>query len=772
MKKLLPLALFLLSLSSFAQSGGVRGVVYEKENGAPVSFASVYLKETLQGSITDENGFFNIGEVKPGTYTLFCSYVGFDSVSVKVQIEESVIVRNLYLKESSKMLNEVNISAARQEKKTSTQIGKTKITPKDMQKLVTLGGEPDLIQSLQILPGVSTSGDQGGQLYVRGGSPVMNKVLLDGMTIYQPFHSIGLFSVFDADIIRSADVYSAGFGAQFGGRISAIIDVNTREGNKTRLAGKVAVNPFTSKVLLEGPLKKYKEGSGSTSFILSYKNSFLDRSAPIFYSYLDENRLPYSFHDLYGKISVVGSNGSKIDFFGYNHLDRANFMGVTEYKWNSAGFGSRFVVLPDESQTKIDGFFSYSTYDVSQQEGNADPRTSDISSFNIGLNFDYLMGQNKFVYGTEITSFRTNYEFTNPAGRGVGDFDNNTELSLYGDFKYVTNRWVLEPGVRIQYYASISTPSLEPRVAVKYKATSKLRFKAAAGIYSQNLISAVSDRDVVNLFYGFLTGPDNLPQQFRGEEVNANFLQKAWHAVGGIEWDLSKNLDLLVEGYYKDYYQLSNINRNKLFEDNRANADVPEIYRLDYIVEDGKAYGLDTRLKYEYKGLYLWAVYSLTFVTRRDELQEYAPHFDRRHNINLVGSYAFGKDKSWEVNARWNMGSGFPFTPTVAFFEQLTFNDNNSGGGPQSTLGQDYTRANGEIGVLYGDLNSRRLPYFHRLDVSVQKKFKFGKFTELNVVAGCINVYNRANIFYFNLNTYDRVNQLPIMPTLGLNLSF
>ncbi len=228
-KYLLALVCLVSAVSAWAQTGEVRGIIYEKGTGVPIDFANVYLKENFQGAVTDDIGFFTIPNVKPGTYTLFCSYLGYDSAQATVTVVAGKVThQNLYLKKADKMLDEVTVSAEAQAKKEETQIGKTKITIKDMERLVTFGGEPDLVQSLQVLPGVYSSGDQGGQLYVRGGSPVMNKVLLDGMTIYQPFHSIGLFSVFDADVIRSADVYSAGFGAEYGGRISAIVDVRTR----------------------------------------------------------------------------------------------------------------------------------------------------------------------------------------------------------------------------------------------------------------------------------------------------------------------------------------------------------------------------------------------------------------------------------------------------------------------------------------------------------------------------------------------------------------
>ncbi len=522
------------------------------------------------------------------------------------------------------------------------------------------------------------------------------------------------------------------------------------------------MNPFTSKFLLEGPLKKYKEGQGSTSFILSYKNSYLDQSSPIFYSYLDANRLPYSFSDLYGKISFVGSNGSKMDVFGFNYSDAVNFQGITNFSWNSFGFGGKFVVLPDESKTKIDGFFSFSDYKMRQEEASTSPRTSNINSVNIGLNFDYLMKKDRFVYGTEITAFGTGYQLYNAQGRRIDQTDNNTELSIFGTYKRVRPRHVWEAGTRLQYYASFSEFFFEPRLAYKYNATSKFRIKASTGLYSQNLISAVSDRDVVNLFYGYLASPANLPKEFDGQPITSR-LQKAWHGVLGFELDLGKYTEVLLEGYYKDFFQLTNINRDKIFEDIAENAARPDYLKKDYIIEKGQSYGVDLRIKYERGPFYLWTVYSLTYVSRFDGIRTYFPHFDRRHNANVVASYALGKKRLWDINVRYNFGSGFPFTQTQSFYELLYLGKD---------LTQNYTQSNGDVGIIYSNINEGRLPTFHRVDISVSRTFKLGKHSELKAVAGCINTLDRNNIFYFDRVSYQRIDQLPILPTLGINWSF
>ena len=278
------LNLSILQFAVFAQSCTFRGFVYDKETGIPLVSAIVTFQSSNQGAYTNEQGLFAIAELKPGKYDSYATNVGYDTVFFSIDAKpDKVISHNFYITSKSKQLNQVYVSADKIRKTKEINISKTTIKPVQLTRIPSVGGEPDLVQYLQVLPGVVFSGDQGGQLYIRGGSPVMNKVLLDGLTVYNPFHSIGLFSVFDSDILKSVDVYSAGFSSEFGGRISAIVDVKTRDGNKNKFSGKVNSSPFNSKILLEGPLKKYKAGESSSSYIVSNKNSNINKSATIFY---------------------------------------------------------------------------------------------------------------------------------------------------------------------------------------------------------------------------------------------------------------------------------------------------------------------------------------------------------------------------------------------------------------------------------------------------------------------------------------------------------
>ncbi|MCX6245666.1 MAG: TonB-dependent receptor [Bacteroidetes bacterium] len=746
-----------------AQTGVIRGFVYETETGEPVIFTNVYLYKTSLGAATDVNGFFSIMKIPPGQYTLMVTCMGFDTLQIPVTIKSNdLITKKLNLKKSSVNLEEVNISAARENKKVETQTSIIKITPKDIGQIPTIGGQPDLAQYIQVLPGVIFSGDQGGQLYIRGGPPIQNKVLLDGMELYQPFHSIGLFSVFDVDILKNVDVLTGGFGAEYGGRLSSVMDISTRDGNKKRIAGKIDASTFGAKVLIEGPIARAKEETDAgASFIFSIKNSYLAESSKIFYSYIDENGLPYNYLDIYGKISVNAANGSKVNFYGFDFKDDVQYQILQNYQWKAFGGGTNFVIIPGSSPVLLEGNFAYSQYKVSLKQEGSSESSSSIAGFSGGFHFTYFFGKNALKYGIDLSGYKTNVSLYNSAKRLISLDQNTTDPSIYIKYKWLVGKFIFEPGLRLQYYASLGAASLEPRLAIKYNVTDRFRLKMAAGMYSQNLVTTTYDRDVVNLFYGFVAGPNNLPEEFKGQPVKTKY-QRSDQVVLGFEADLFKNVYLNVEGYYKYYPELINLNRNKLYNDIPQNSDKPDYLKKDFVIESGNAEGVDVSLKYDYKRLHLWAVYSLCFINRFDGQTWYVPVYDRRHNINLTASYVFGKHQGWQADVRWNYGSGFPFTQTAGYYELINFND----------IGTNVINQNGSLGIVYADYNKGRLPYYSRLDVNLKKKFDLGRYTKLEISVGVTNTLNQQNIFYVNRVTQERVDQLPFMPSLGLSFSF
>jgi hypothetical protein len=765
----LPLLLFLISQMAFAQDAAIRGFVYDKESGEPVIFANVLLKGTSFGVTTDANGYYSLTKIAPGSYELVVSTIEYKIFSESITIDKGKIIsRNILLEKSVIELGSAEVRADKQENETQVRMSVKTLTPREIKQLPSIGGTPDLAQYLQVLPGVVFTGDQGGQLYIRGGSPVQNKVLLDGMLVYNPFHSIGLFSVFDTDIISNADIYTGGFNAQFGGRISSVMDITTRDGNKKRSAGRVGISPFAARALVEGPLKKLGEQGGGISYILSVKHSFLEESSKLLYRYIDNDGLPFNFTDVYGKLSFGGARGSKFNVFGFNFSDQVKYKAISDLNWNNRGAGANFVLIPSGSTVLMNGYFSTSSYDITLKEENVPDRFSSIDGFNFGLDFKYVLGENEAKYGLEIVGFNTNFETFNPLGVKIVQEENTTEFGGFFVYKLSKGRFIAEPSIRLQYYSSLATLSPEPRLGLKYKVSEILRFKLAAGLYSQNLISANSDRDVVNLFYGFLAGPQDLQNEFVREdgEVNEvkNSLQRARHVILGSEFDLTEHISINTEAYYIDFRQLTNTNRNKLFPDNDENRDLPDELKKDFIIETGNSYGVDFVAKYDHKDLYVWLVYSIARVNRWDGFQSYAPVFDRRHNVNFVSSYSFGKDNRWEASARWNLGSGLPFTQTQGYYQPVDFSQG---------VTSDFIISNSDdLAIVYAELNGGRLPYYHRLDLNVKRIFRFTDKRNLEVNAGITNVYSRRNVFYIDRVSNERVDQLPFMPSLGIDFTF
>ncbi|MEM9548787.1 MAG: TonB-dependent receptor [Bacteroidota bacterium] len=757
-KSLLLTVLFLtvMTVISFGQNALVRGNIYDKSSGEPIPYANVFIENTTKGTNTNIDGFYSISDVEPGNYVVVATFIGYDTARVSIKLTKNDIeYTSLYLSESSINIGVVDISASRQTDRTEVKISQVSVSPRQIKALPSVGGEPDIAQYLQVIPGIISTGDQGGQLYIRGGSPVQNKILLDGLTIINPFHSIGFFSVFETDIIKNVDVLTGGFGAEYGGRISAIVDIQTRDGNKVRPTGFVSASPFAAKALIEGPISKFKEGGGSTSFVVSAKKSLIDQTSKNLYSYAAENDtigLPFSFQDIYAKMSFKSANGSSVNIFGFNFQDAFDDPTLANIEWENTGVGANFNLIPATSNIIMSGAIGFSNYDLGFVD-ERDDRRSAIREIGANIDFKFFGNNNEFSYGIDLRSIRTDFDFVNPFSQIFMERQSTTEISGYLKYRQIIGNLVIEPSVRFMYYASLSTFSPEPRLGLKYNISNKLRFKFGAGLYSQNLLSTSNERDVVNLFNGFLSGPTEQVRGFDGEPLD-NVLQTSRHLVGGFEYDVSDNLQVNVEGYYKEFPRLITVNRNKL-----------STLEANYIEEEGEAYGIDFSAKYEKRNLYVWATYSYGFVRRFDGEQLYPTIFDRRHNVNFLTTYNFDEKGTWQASVRWNFGSGFPFTRTQGFYNQLTFLEG---------LSTDYTTENPQDpGILYSeDRNDGRLPYYHRLDISVTKKIQFSENFGLEIIASVTNAYNRDNIFYFDRLDYDRVDQLPTIPSLAVKATF
>lgn len=757
MNRFFTLLLVITSTGLFAQTaqkGTVKGFVYEKASGEPVPFATVTVDSTDFGANTDDKGFFTFPSLTPGNYKITATYLGYEPQTITVEIKKNQTNNiKFYMSPKSVDLKDVEINAERQKQLTESRVSVTSITPAEMKRMPTIGGEADIAQYLQVIPGIISTGDQGGQIIIRGSTPAQTLYLLDGIPIYNPFHSIGLFSVFETDVVKNVDVYTGGFPSQYGSRTGAVVDVSTRDGNMKDFSGDVGVTPFTAHALLEIPVVKLKEDGGTdASLILSTKDSYLDQSSKIFYPYANNGSLPYSFYDVYGKFTLNTGTGNKFSASGFNFRDNADFSGA-DYKWDNYGAGANFLAVPKNSNIYFNTHIGYSKYDISFDENNQ-PRSSGIGALDIGMDFTNYINNGELRYGLNIESNSTNFAFVNDFQQDFSFAQTSTDLSAYLMYHKYWKRFVLDIGARFQYYGVITAASPEPRLNMKYNVTDRLRFKMASGMYSQTLMSTKNNQDVVDLFTGFLDAPNESAEDGNGVLHNAiHNMQRSADAIFGVEVDLPKNITLNVEPYYKYFWHLFDLNFYKTAAG-----------QSDFLIQKGASYGLDVLIKWQYKGLFLYGTYSLAYNQLNDFQQIYSPYYDRRHNVNLVAAYDFGKKRSWEVSARWNYGSGFPFTQTQAFYESNPFT---------AGISTNYTGTNGQLGILYASqIDGGRLPSYNRLDLEIKKVISFNKKLKLEISASVANVYDRQNIFYFNPVTYSRVNQLPILPSLALAFSF
>lgn len=776
LKNLFFLFIIFVGFNLNAQDYSIRGFVYDDGNMEPISDIKIKLlkqdSSVIAGAYTNLNGGFLIPKLSKGAYILKVEAGGFKKSFVNVEITEKQKIYDVQFKliRSTQEVKEVVVDLGKKEKKNEVLIGTLKYNKEGLERIPVHGGENDIIGAISVTPGVITTGDQGGQLYVRGGTPIQNKVLLDGMTIYNPFHSIGFFSIFETELVKNVDVYTGGFESKYGGRVSSVMDITYRDGNRKEFGGRISASPFLAKMVLEGPIgKASQEKAAAGSYVFSAKHSLLDYTSKTLYPKVnDGNGLPFNFTDLYGKVTFNADGGSKVSAFGFHNQDSVNY-DVANLRWDASGGGVNFLMVPSGSPLFVRGHVNGSNYQTTFAETAQEPRYSKIGGFDLGFDFSYfLKNESELSYGFNINGFNTEFVTYNEAKRKIEAINFTTEIGSYFNYRHVGRRWVIQPGLRVQVYASLNTISPEPRLGLKYNASENLRFKFSGGRFSQNFTSASSDKDVINLFNGLLSAPTNVQEefvtQFQNIKNTKNGLQYAWHAILGFEYDLGKLWSFNVEGYYKYFNQLSNINQNKLYNDVAQFELIDDVFKKDFIIESGQSYGVDVLAKYTKDRIFFWAVYSFGKNNRWDGFNTYAPVFDRRHNLNLVGSYVMGKKKDMEFNIRWNLGSGLPFTPNAGNYQAETF---------ANGVTSNYVTNNPSyITMMLGTFNSQRLPYYHRLDITFKKHFTFKNKDVLEMIASVTNVYNRNNIFYVNRVTGKQIYQFPILPSFGLNYKF
>ena len=613
-------------------------------------------------------------------------------------------------------------------------LGAQNFTIKEVE-MIPKGIEADIMRSLKTLPGVKTTSDISARYYVRGGESDQNLVMFNGATIFNPFHALGIFSIIDPQTINALQFYRGGFPVQYDGRLSSVMHIKTKDGNKNRFAGSASASLLAGKALFEGPLPR-------GSFIITGRKSYYSNALKPF---LNDKQIPYNFYDATFKINYADPvllKNSRISLFAllskddiiYNDAQRAdytfqnNIVGIEYYQVYEAPL------------------YSYITFTTSQYSAEIIPNESDVrvqknfvKEFTWQTNFTYLFNnRDEIGAGLLIRTLKPEFEFENQKGKRIFYEDIGANFDFYVKYSFLRfDNFGFEAGLRVSPVSLTNKPGpiLIPRTSLIYRPFEKLALKAAVGLYKQEIVSFTEESEVVSIFEPYLIIPEGLSPS------------TSVHYMAGLEYNFTDNLFLIVEGYYKSLKNLVDINQNKV-----------SIYDPDFISTNGESYGIEFLTKYQDENYYLSAAYTLSWAYKGIESNRYFPRYDTRHTLDLIAAVNLGA--GWEASALWTLNSGLPFTQSVGYFEKLQIDDLWE---PWIVTGSTNPY------LLLGERNAERLPFYHKLDISVSKKINI-YFMDLTLEASALNVYDRKNIFYFDRDTGKRINMLPFLPSITLKL--
>ena len=751
------------------------GYVLDANTGETLIAANVInVENPIEGTTTNTYGFYSI-TLPEGTYKIAFSYLGFKDQVFELNLNKALEL-NVDMVEGV-TIDEVVISAERETKRKnveSTQMGTIELPVENIKKLPAIFGEVDLLKVIQLLPGVLSSGEGTSGFYVRGGGPDQNLVLLDEAVVYNSGHLLGFFSVFNADAIKNTTLIKGGMPANYGGRLSSVLDIQMKEGNNKKYAVEGGIGLISSRLTIQGPLVNEK-----SSFIVSGRRTYiLDLAQPALNG-TDFEGTNYYFYDLNTKWNYRFSNKDRLYFSGYFGRDVFKFRQPDRDLFFDLPYGNKTGTLRWNHLFNNKLFFNlsaiYNDYNFQFDGGQEDfifKVFSGVRDYNLKLDFEY------YPNTVHNLSFGVNYTYhkltPNTASATNGEVDFSTEflpkyaneIGIYflDDVK-LNSRLSINTGLRYSIFSqvgpytskltgqeygnfesAITYTGFEPRISFKFAASDDLSFKGGVTLANQylHLVSNSSSTLPTDIW---VPSTEIVKPQIGIQ-----------YAVGAFKnWD-NDNYETSFEIYYKDL-------RNQIdYADNYVN-DISTEVEDEFVFGKGRAYGAEFFLKKSTGRLNGWIGYTLSRTERSfSEIEDgrwYPAVYDRTHDLSIVANYALSK--KWDMGATFIYGSGKYFTPIQGFFfiEQ-------------------------QLNTFYGPRNSERLDAYHRFDLSFtytpkpdsKKAFK-GSWT-----FSVYNGYNRKNPFFINYETEtdfesgsttikgEKITIFPLIPSITYNFKW
>ena len=744
-----------------AQHVTISGYISDRKSGERLTGAVIYVPELQVGTAGNTFGFYSL-TIPVGTDSVEVrgSYTGYQTFTQKVSTSQNVVL-NIALDEA-KELKEVVFVGRKDVIQERTQMSSIDLPIQTIKSLPALFGEPDIMKAIQLLPGVQGGNEGTSGLYVRGGSPDQNLILLDGVPVYNASHLFGFFSVFNADAIRSVEVIKGGFPAHYGGRLSSVIDINMKEGDKNQIHGEGGIGIIASRLTLEGPIKK-----GKSSFMVSGRRTYIDALIAPFLK--GSSKAGYYFYDLNGKANFTLGKKDHLYVSGYLGSDKFYFAdkssdltGASEFKgdikWGNITAVGRW---NHEFTPKLFGnlttYFSQYKFDITQENSSTTTNgvtddfllkyTSGIKDVALKYDFDFFPSPNhniKVGAGIIGHTYTPGAQTTKANSAGMqGDttvgqktiYSTETDAYIEDDVK-ITRLLKANIGVHVTGFNVRSKlySSVQPRLAARYLINEKLSAKA----------SFVQMNQYINLLTNSSIG---LPTDLWVPSTDKIAPQLSRQVAAGLAYTHNAGFEISLEGYYKTMENIVEYKEGTSFFNNTTS--------WEDKIETGKgnSYGAEVFVQKK-KGKFTGMMgYTLSWTNRTfanlNNGETFPYKYDRRNDFKIAGVYTIS-DRI-ELSAEWIYGTGNAITLPIG-----------------THMGLDGSQV-----TDYGPRNGYRMPSYHRADVGIKFTKEKKRWTRSWII-GAYNVYNRQNPFfiYEDGGTFKQVSLFPILPSVSYQFKF
>ena len=731
------------------------GFIADIETGESIIGANVYLEDTDYGASTDLDGYFIIFNIPNNTYSLNVSYLGYEKIEQKVSINKNTEVE-LELKPKPLDFNEVTVSGESVDRKKNFQTSRIKLNNLQLRNIPQIA-EADLFRSLQSLPGILTQNDFSTGLIIRGGNTDQNLILLDGITVYNPSHVGGVFSNFILDAIKEVDLQKGGYNAEYGGRLSSVLKVTSREGNSKKFSGSTSISLLSGQALLEGPIK-------NGAWIVAGRRTYFDQifKGTDFY-------FPYFFYDLQGHLyqDINSKNRISLSFYqGEDNLKWDDEFGI-EAIWANKTISLNYRIFHSQ-QLLSNWMIAKSKFDIFTGIGrNSSSGIVEVDYVDdITLRNDwtlFISEDHQFNFGLEYKNLDFNYDSSDNGETVFYLQQSPIESAVYAKHKFLTNKFLIQPGIRLNYFSNLNKKMyLDPRLQLKYFINDNRYLNFSIGQYHQFMSILQDDFNPSVIDAWFAT--DQSVKPGASQQITI-----------GIEDYRDNDIYIQCEAYYKKL-------NNMLTFVNKASTVNPgteyQTYNvLDSLVDmsNGYAYGFEIFAQKKTGRLNGWVNYTFSIARKLFNDQEYYTNWDRTHVFNILGNYRLSK--KWDFNMKWTYQTGQPYTPILGYYEQNNY--------PAPPTYEE----------IPGGRNSERFKDYHRLDFGAIRHYNY-KGRKIDLFIQVINLYWKKNpfthtyIFGDSQNGVDddgngeiddsienspikkEVNGFPLLPTIGVKIDF